>query len=60
MTSGEKTREHGVHVPECALRWALPPGLVPVGLEGGALAEAVGSQSAPTQGNDRFSQERHS
>lgn len=36
------------------------PGLVPVGLEGGALAEAVGSQSAPTQGNDRFSQERHS
>lgn len=51
MTSGKKNRVHGVHVLECALRWALPPRLVPVGAEGGGLTEA-GSQSVPTQGND--------
>lgn len=51
MTSGKKSRVRRVHVLQCALRWALPPGLVPVGPEGGGLAEA-GSQSVPTQGND--------
>lgn len=51
MTSGKKSRVHGVHVLERALRRAPPPGLVPVGPEGGGLAEA-GSQSVPTQGND--------
>lgn len=43
MTSGKKSRVHGVHVLERALRWAPPPGLVPLGPEGGGLAEA-GSQ----------------
>ena len=59
MTSSESQGYH-LHDVECALRWALPPGVVPALLKGGALRQMLSpreswrpwSRSAPTQGND--------
>lgn len=66
MTSGEKTRGHGVHVLECALRWALPLdwfqwgwnvvlSLRPWGLSLRLLREMTGSpRSGIHEGGGRF------
>lgn len=42
--TGDKIRRHQAHVLDCAQRWALSPGLVPVELKGGALQSDAESE----------------